>query len=127
MSVNKTTSSERTGKFKQIHESSNCLLTLASFKTLPSSPLLFLLSMWFTHSALTSLLRVLRETCILIDKQIITWCQTERLRLPSKPVFTLLTLGVRKRKCSLCSDSTSHTKQGWKAPDYRDLAKVCLD
>lgn len=35
---NKMTSSERTGKFKQIHESSNCLLTFASFETLPSSP-----------------------------------------------------------------------------------------
>lgn len=62
---NKMTSPERTGKFKQIHERSKCLLTFASFKTLPSSPLLFLLSMCFIHSALTSLLRVLRETCIL--------------------------------------------------------------
>lgn len=62
---NKMTSSERMGKFKQIHETSNCLLAFASFKTPPSSPLLFLLSMCFILSALTALLRVLRETCIL--------------------------------------------------------------
>lgn len=62
---NKMALSERTGKFKQIHERSNCLLTFASTKTPPSSPLLFLLSMCFILSALTALLRVLRETCIL--------------------------------------------------------------
>lgn len=106
------------GKFKQIHDVKNRLLIFVSLKHYPPPPpppqhVLDLLPSHLCHGFSGK-----RVYCK--NKQNITWCQTQRRLLPSKACIYRIhpwLLENKKKKCSLCSDSTIHTKQGLKVPD----------